>query len=73
MIYIYKSHIVPEMSSKSYITNIRKYKEQESTHQLFYTAARLYFSKTRAVCKVRGLAAVHRCYAEGGSDCFAKL
>jgi len=24
-------------------------------------------------CKVRGLAAVRRCYAEGGGDCYAKL
>jgi hypothetical protein len=28
---------------------------------------------TRAVWKVRGLAAVHRCYAEVGDDCYAKL
>jgi len=28
---------------------------------------------TRAVWKVRGLAAVCRHYAEGGSDCYAKL
>jgi len=28
---------------------------------------------TRAVWKVRGLAAVHRCYAFGGGDCCAKL
>jgi hypothetical protein len=28
---------------------------------------------TRAVWKVRGLAAVRRCYAEGGGDCYAKL
>jgi len=28
---------------------------------------------TRAVWKVRGLAAVPCCYAEGGSDCYAKL
>jgi hypothetical protein len=28
---------------------------------------------TSAVWKVRGLAAVHSCYAEGGSDCYAKL
>jgi hypothetical protein len=27
----------------------------------------------RAVWKVRGLAAVRRCYAEGGGDCYAKL
>jgi hypothetical protein len=27
---------------------------------------RFYFSYTRAVCKVRGLAAARRCYAEGG-------
>jgi len=28
---------------------------------------------TRAVWKVRGLAAVRRCYAEGSCDCYAKL
>jgi hypothetical protein len=28
---------------------------------------------TRAVWKVRGLAAVCCCYAEGGSDCYTKL
>jgi hypothetical protein len=28
---------------------------------------------TRAVWKVRGLAAVRRCYAEGGGDCYTKL
>jgi hypothetical protein len=28
---------------------------------------------TRAVCKVLGLAAVRRCYAEGGDDCYANL
>jgi len=28
---------------------------------------------TRAVWKVRELAAVRRCYAEGGGDCYAKL
>jgi hypothetical protein len=28
---------------------------------------------TGAICKVRELAAVHRCYAEGGGDCYAKL
>jgi hypothetical protein len=28
---------------------------------------------TRAFEKVRGLAAVRRCYADGGSDCYAKL
>jgi hypothetical protein len=28
---------------------------------------------TRAVCKVRGLSAVGRCYVEGGGDCYAKL
>jgi hypothetical protein len=27
----------------------------------------------RAVWKVRGLAAVRRCYAEGDADCYAKL
>jgi hypothetical protein len=27
----------------------------------------------RSVCKVRGLAAVRHCYAEGGGDCYAKL
>jgi len=27
----------------------------------------------KAVCKVRGLAAVHRSYAEWGGDCYAKL
>jgi hypothetical protein len=31
------------------------------------------FVSTRAVCKVRGLAAVRRCYVEGGDDCYAKL
>jgi hypothetical protein len=40
----------------------------------FYT---LQFPKdelyTRAVWKVWGLVAVHRCYAEGGRDCYAKL
>jgi len=28
---------------------------------------------TRAVCEVRRLAAVRRCYTEGGGDCYAKL
>jgi len=28
---------------------------------------------TRTVRKVRELAAVRRCYAEGGGDCYAKL
>jgi hypothetical protein len=28
---------------------------------------------TRAVCKVRGLATVRRCYADGGGECHAKL
>jgi hypothetical protein len=28
---------------------------------------------TKAVWKVRGLAAVRRCYAEEGGDCYAKL
>jgi hypothetical protein len=28
---------------------------------------------TRAVWKVRALAAVRRCYADGGGDCYAKL
>jgi hypothetical protein len=28
---------------------------------------------TRAVRKVRGMAAVRRCYTEGGGDCYAKL
>jgi hypothetical protein len=28
---------------------------------------------TRAIWKVCGLVALHRCYAEGGSDCHAKL
>jgi hypothetical protein len=27
----------------------------------------------RAVCKVRGLVAVRRCYAQGSGDCYAKL
>jgi hypothetical protein len=27
----------------------------------------------RAVCKVRELAAVRRCYAEEGGDCYVKL
>jgi hypothetical protein len=27
----------------------------------------------KAVSKFRGLAAVRRCYAEGGGDCYAKL
>jgi hypothetical protein len=30
------------------------------------------YKYTRAVCKVRGLAAVRRCYAEGGGVCYAK-
>jgi len=30
-------------------------------------------SVMRAVLKVRGLAAVRRCYAERGGDCYAKL
>jgi hypothetical protein len=33
----------------------------------------LVFQYTRVVCKVRGLAAVRRCYAEAGGDCYAKL
>jgi hypothetical protein len=28
---------------------------------------------TKAVWKVRGLVEVRRCYAEGGSDCYAEL
>jgi len=28
---------------------------------------------TGDVCEVRGLAAVRRCYVEGGSDCYTKL
>jgi hypothetical protein len=28
---------------------------------------------TRAVWEVHGLAAMRRCYAEGGDDCYAKL
>jgi hypothetical protein len=30
-------------------------------------------SHTKAVSKVRGLAVVRRCYAEGDGDCYAKL
>jgi hypothetical protein len=30
-------------------------------------------SSTRAVCEVRGVAAVRHCYAEGGGDSYAKL
>jgi hypothetical protein len=30
-------------------------------------------STTRAACKIRGLAAVRRGYAEGGGDCYGKL
>jgi hypothetical protein len=30
-------------------------------------------TNTRDVCKVYGLAAVCRCYAEGGGDCYAKF
>jgi hypothetical protein len=30
-------------------------------------------NNTRAFWKVRGLATVRRCYAEGGEDCYAKL
>jgi hypothetical protein len=33
----------------------------------------MYAVCTRAVWKFRGLAAVHRFYAEGGGDCYAKL
>jgi hypothetical protein len=33
----------------------------------------LLFQYTRAVWKVRGLAAMRRCHAEGGGDCYAKL
>jgi hypothetical protein len=29
--------------------------------------------RTRAVCKVRRLTTVRRCYAEGGGDCYTKL
>jgi hypothetical protein len=32
-----------------------------------------YHLYTRAIWKVRDLAAVHRCYAEGGGDCYTKL
>jgi hypothetical protein len=30
-------------------------------------------SYSRDVCKVRGLVAVRRCYADGGGDCYVKL
>jgi len=29
--------------------------------------------RARAVCKIRGLSVVRRCYAEGSSDCYTKL
>jgi hypothetical protein len=33
----------------------------------------MWVTYTRVVCKVHGLAAVRRCYAKGGGDCYAKL
>jgi hypothetical protein len=40
-----------------------------------YTPPPYFFAvqSTKAVWKVRGLAAVRRCYAEGGGDCYTKL
>jgi len=39
----------------------------------FTDSLRISCFHTRAVCKVRGLAAVRRYYAEGGGDCYTKL
>jgi len=41
------------------------------THSDIYDTIR--YSYTRTIWKVGGLVAVRHCYAEGGSDCYAKL
>jgi hypothetical protein len=46
---------------------------QDDNSKLFLGLCNKAYSYTRVVWKVRGLAAMRRCYAEGCDDCYAKL
>jgi hypothetical protein len=46
---------------------------KHKTYRKIFQIKFLVINYTRAIWKARGLAAVRRCYAEGGGDCYVKL